>query len=201
MRCFQEAISNRRTNYNLGKDIKILPSQITAAIEKLVIEVPSAFNMQSTRVVVAMGKKHSAIWHITKEILQEIVPKDRWPQTKEKINSFMNAYGTVLFFDDIQTVQDMQKQYTSYANNFPIWAQQANGMLQFTVWTALTNMGLGVNLQHYNPLIDEKVKILFSIPENWKLIAQMPFGRPLQAPAAIEKMPVSRRVKIFYPDV
>ena len=30
-------------------------------------------------------------------------------------------------------------------------------MIQFAVWCALTAAGLGANLQHYNPAIDEAV--------------------------------------------
>ena len=91
----------------------------------------------------------------------------------------------------------MQKQFAAYADNFPVWAQQANGMLQFAIWTALTDLGLGANLQHYNPLIDDQVKAAFALPASWKLIAQMPFGQPLQAVKAIEKLPIEKRVKIL----
>ena len=55
----------------------------------------------------------------------------------------------------------MQKKFPLYAENFPVWASQANGMLQFGIWSGLTDMGLGVNLQHYNPLIDAEVKNSF----------------------------------------
>jgi predicted oxidoreductase (fatty acid repression mutant protein) len=70
-------------------------------------------------------------------------------------------------------------------------------MLQLVIWTALENEGLGASLQHYNPIIDEEVKKEWSIPENWKLIAQMPFGKPT-APAGEKQFnPVEDRVKIF----
>jgi len=197
MRCFQEAVSNRRTNYVLGKEIDVLPSQIIAVIEKMVKEVPSAFNMQSARVIVALGENHDAVWQITKGILKKIVPADNFAGTEEKINGFAAAYGTILYFDETETVQNMQQKFAAYADNFPIWAQQANGMLQFAIWTALTNMGLGANLQHYNPLIDDQIKEKFSVPKSWKLIAQMPFGQPLQAPQGIDKMLIADRVKIF----
>lgn len=197
MRSFQEAVVNRRTNYALGKQIEVLPAQIIEAVENLVKEVPSAFNMQSARVVVALGDNHDKIWNITKNILQKIVPVENFAATEEKINGFAGAYGTVLFFDETETVQTMQKQFAAYADNFPVWAQQANGMLQFDIWTALTDLGLGANLQHYNPLIDDQVKAAFALPASWKLIAQMPFGQPLQAVKAIEKLPIEKRVKIL----
>ena len=197
MRSFQEAVVNRRTNYALGKQVEVLPAEIIEIVEKMVKEVPSAFNMQSARVVVALGANHDKIWNITKNILKKIVPAENFAATEEKINGFAGAYGTVLFFDETETVQTMQKQFAAYADNFPVWAQQANGMLQFAIWTALTDLGLGANLQHYNPLIDDQVKEAFAIPASWKLIAQMPFGQPVQAVKAIEKLPIEQRVKIF----
>ena len=197
MKCFQEAVTNRRTNYALGKEIKVLPSQIIAAVEKMTHEVPSSFNMQSARVVVAMGEHHEKIWHITKETLRKIVPAEKFAPTEAKIDGFAAAYGTVLFFDETATVTHMQQQFAAYAENFPIWAQQSNGMLQFAIWTALTNMGLGVNLQHYNPLIDDEVKQAFQVPDSWKLIAQMPFGAQVEPPKPIEKIAIEERVKVF----
>lgn len=197
MRCFQEAVTNRRTNYAIGKNIAVLPSQIIAVVEKMTKEVPSSFNMQSARVVVALNDNHDKIWQITKDTLHGIVPADKFAPTEAKIDSFAAGYGTILFFDETATVKKMQEDYALYADNFPIWAQQSNGMLQFAIWTALTNMGLGANLQHYNPLIDEKIKALFAVPASWKLIAQMPFGEPLKAPEPIEKMAINERVKIF----
>ena len=46
----------------------------------------------------------------------------------------------------------------------------------FAVWTALEFEGLGCNLQHYNPLIDEKVRGAWGVESNWTLKAQMVFG-------------------------
>lgn len=197
MKTFLEAVKNRRTNYALGKKIAVSEKKVTDLIETLTREVPSAFNMQSGRVVVAFGQKHDAIWQITRDILQKIVPAENFAQTEEKIKGFAAAGGTVLFFDETETVQALQEKFPAYADNFPVWAQQANGMLQFAIWTALADLGLGVNLQHYNPLIDDEVKKLFDLPESWKLIAQMPFGEALAQPQAIEKLPAAERVKIY----
>lgn len=79
-------------------------------------------------------------------------------------------------------MESLQQQFTSYKDNFPLWSQQSNGMLQFVIWTSLENQGLGASLQHYNPLIDAQVKTQWDIPDSWNLIAEMPFGKPTQAP-------------------
>jgi predicted oxidoreductase (fatty acid repression mutant protein) len=98
------------------------------------------------------------------------------------MESFKAGYGTVLFFDDESIVKSPQEKLSAYADNFPIWSQQASDMYQLVVWTQLEAEGLGASLQHYNPLIDEEVKSEWNIPDTWKLIAQMPFGNPT-APA------------------
>ena len=197
MRNFVEAIANRRTNYALGKNIPVSKEQVVETVQKLVHEVPSAFNMQSGRIIIATGENHDKIWNITMETLRKIVPAEAFGRTEDKIKGFAAAYGTILYFDETATVKNMQEQFPAYADNFPIWAQQANGMMQFAIWTALTDLGLGVNIQHYNPLIDEEVKKTFGVPDSWQLIAERPFGEALQAPNAITKLPIDERVKVF----
>jgi uncharacterized protein len=70
-------------------------------------------------------------------------------------------------------------------------------MLQYIVWAELEAEGLGASLQHYNPLIDGLVKERWGIPDSWRLMAQMPFGAPLEPPDEKEFLPVEGRVKVF----
>lgn len=197
MRSFEEAVINRRSVYALGKNIPVLESEIIATVERMTKEVPSAFNMQSARVVVAMNEHHENIWHITENALRKIVPEDKFEPTKQKIDGFAAGYGTILFFEESDTVYAMQKKFAAYADNFPIWAAQANGMLQFAIWTELENMGLGVNIQHYNMLIEEDIRKIFNVSGTWDLVAQMVFGEMLEPAAPIEKISVKDRVKVF----
>ncbi len=194
---FKKAVINRRTIYNLGKNIPVLESEIVAAVERMTKEVPSPFNIQSARVIVTMNEHHEKVWDITKNALKKIVPADKFAGTESKINSFAAGYGTILFFEETDTVKGMQEKFPLYAENFPIWASQANGMLQFAIWALLEKMGLGVNIQHYNPLIDDEIKKTFEVPASWNLVAQMVFGEKLKDADAIEKLPVAERVKIF----
>lgn len=197
MRNFEEAVINRRTNYSIDKKVIVLPEEIIKVVENLTRNVPSAFNSQSARVVVLFGQHHDKVWNIVMETLRKIVPPANFQPVKEKINGFANGYGTLLYFDDTSITDDFAEKFAVYSENFPVWANQSNGMLQFAVWTALADMGLGVNLQHYNPVIDEEIKATFAIPQNWKLIAQMPFGNPLEEAKEIQKVDIKERVKIF----
>ena len=196
-RKFMSAIENRRSIYAIGKEITVSKSEIQTIVEHCVKHVPSAFHSQSSRVVILYGENHDKLWDTTKNILKNIIPESSFSSTEDKINSFKNGYGTILFFEDQSIVQGLQEQFPSYKDNFPIWSFQSSGMLQFAVWTALEDAGLGVSLQHYNPLIDDQVREEWNLPKQWNLLAQMPFGAPLAPPDAKTFVPLDTRIKIF----
>lgn len=194
---FFDAIESRRSFYGISKEAVVSDEKIKEVIEKAVKYVPSAFNSQSARVILLLGAQHDRLWEITKDALRKIVPEDQFSSTEDKINSFKNGYGTVLFFEDSSVIESLQNQFALYKDNFPIWSQQSSGMHQFVVWTGLEIEGFGVSLQHYNELIEQDVKSEWNVPANWKLIAQMPFGKPTAEPAEKQFQPLEERVKIF----
>lgn len=171
-----ESIKKRRTQYNLGKKLPITASETEALIKEAVRLTPSAFNSQTSRVVILFGAPSDALWAIVMDALRKIVPAEAIAQTQAKIDGFAAGAGTVLFFEDQSVVRDLQSQFPLYADNFPVWSEQAGGMAQFAVWTTLANANIGASLQHYNPLIDAAVAKAWDIPAEWKLRAQMPFG-------------------------
>lgn len=194
---FLNAVKTRRSVYGISKDIPVSESRIQEIVEEAVNHTPSSFNSQSSRVVVLFGEQHDKFWDLTKETLRKIVPADSFAPTEEKMGAFRSGRGTVLFFEDQAVIQGLQEQFAAYADNFPVWSNQSNGMLQFVVWTALANEGVGASLQHYNPLIDEQVAKEWNLPESWKLLAQMPFGSILAEPGEKQFAPIESRVKVF----
>ncbi len=194
---FYSAVADRRTFYGISKEVVASDERIKEVIEYAVKHTPSAFNSQSARVVLLLEKHHDKLWDIAKEALRKIVPADQFSSTEDKINSFRNGYGTVLFFEDNSVIESLQKQFATYKDNFPIWSQQSSGMHQYVIWTSLEIEGFGVSLQHYNELIEADVKKEWNIPMNWKLIAQMPFGKPTAKPDKKEFQPLEARIKVF----
>lgn len=171
-----EASKKRRSQYALGKKLPLSNAEVTALIKEAVKLSPSPFNSQSSRAVILFGKESDKFWNMVKDALHKIVPADAFAKTEAKINSFAAGAGTVLFYEDQNTVADLQKQFAAYADNFPIWSEQSSGMAQFSVWTALADAGIGASLQHYNPLPDAAVAQEWHIPASWTLRSQMPFG-------------------------
>lgn len=191
------AVEDRRTYYGISKESDISDERIAELVNHAAKHAPTAFNSQGARVILLLGEQHDKLWNITKEALRKIVPADNFASTEEKINSFQNGYGTVLYFEDQQVIENLQEKFALYKDNFPVWAQQSNGILQYIIWTGLEIEGFGVSLQHYSELIEADVKKEWNIPENWKLIGQMPFGKPTAQPNKKEYQPLEDRVKVF----
>lgn len=197
-RDFRDAIKHRRTHYGLSNSSPITDNEIQEIIETAVTHVPSAFNSQSTRIVLLLGENHKKLWEIVKDTLRQIVPAEAFKATEAKIdNSFEAGYATILFFEDTEVIEGLQNRFPSYKENFPVWAQQTSAMHQFAIWTLLTDAGFGASLQHYNPLIDEAVARQWNISPGWKLIAQMPFGAAIQEPGEKHFAPLKERILVF----
>jgi predicted oxidoreductase (fatty acid repression mutant protein) len=194
---FLNAVADRRTFYGISKEAVVSDDKIKELIDHAVKYTPSAFNSQSARVVLLLGTQHDRLWDITMEALRKIVPAEQFSDTENRINSFKNGYGTVLFFEDNSVVEALQQQFALYKDNFPVWSQQSSGMHQYVIWTALELEGFGVSLQHYTELIDADVKKEWNIPGSWKFIAQMPFGKPTVQPDEKQYQPLEERVKVF----
>lgn len=194
---FYQAVKDRYSVYQISDQKVVSEERIEEVVKFAVEHTPYAFNSQSGRVVVLFNENHDKLWEITKQELKKIVPEQDFSGTEARINSFKAGYGTVLFFEDQSIVRGLQEQMELYKDNFPIWSEQASGMLQYIVWTALEAEGLGATLQHYNPLIDQGVRAEWGIPEDWLLRAQMPFGKPEGERPAKEQQPIEDRVKIF----
>lgn len=189
-----DLLKKRRSIYHLGANLPLAEAEIVRSVEDTVKYMPSAFNSQSARLLVLFGKQSRQLWQIVQETLRAVVPAEKFATTAEKINSFAAGAGTILFFDDMNVIKSFQEKFPLYRDNFPIWAEQANGMVQLAVWTVLAEAGIGASLQHYNPLIDDEVRKEWQLPQEWKLAAQMPFGS-IEAPAGEKSfLPIEERV-------
>lgn len=184
-----DALKLRRSYYNLDDKVEVSDEKIVETIEKVTELVPDAFNMKSQRLVIAQKDMHKKLWDGVYESFGGEVSRD-------KIDTFKNAAGTVLFFYDNKLIEKMKNDYELYKDNFTPWALQANGMLQISIWSALEELGLGVNLQHYNPIIDDMVKEMFDVDKDYVLLGQMVYGNITGPADEKEKEDIKKRVKV-----
>ena len=85
-RSLKEALENRRSYYQITNSSPIPDQQIREILEFGIRNVPSAFNSQSTRVVLLLRDSHKKLWAKTKSILKGIVPPDAFVKTAAKID-------------------------------------------------------------------------------------------------------------------
>lgn len=174
---YLEALEERRSEYALSADLPVPNDDVVKLIRDIISVTPTSYNGQSPRVFILFGDEHRRLWDIVAESLIAKIGEERFKKSKPKIDGFASAAGTILYYEDDSVTEKLKENNPSYKDNFPVWAEQANGMLQFAVWSGLRTLGIGANLQHYNPLIDSRVRDAFGIPEGYRLIAQMPFGK------------------------
>lgn len=194
---FLAAVAKRRSYYGIDSKSPISDDRLRTLIEEAVKYTPSAMNSQSSRVVVLLKEEHDKFWDLTKEALRKVVPVEQFNPTNDKIDSFKNGYGTVLFYEDMDVIRSLEEKFELYKHNFPVWSHQASGISQFIIWNTLELEGFGASLQHYTELIEEDVRKEWKIPSSWKLIAQMPFGTPTMEPSKKDFQPIDERVKFF----
>ncbi len=179
---FLDLMQQRRSIYAIGNNLRHSQQEIEQIVRTAVRHTPSAFHSQATRTVLLFGASHDQFWGFVREALRKIVPADAFAATAQRIDGFAAGAGTVLFYEDQDIVRGLQEKMPAYAENFPIWSDQASAIAQFAIWMAFSEAGIGASLQHYNPLADADAAQAFAIPANWKMRAQLVFGS-IEAPA------------------
>lgn len=175
-------ITNRRSHRLLSNQKVVSDEQLILSVSDTLQHTPSAFNSQGQTLMLLLGESHLKLWDIVLNALKKIVPVNQFAKTEAKIKSFSEAYGTILYYDNINISNKLSHQFPLYKHNVETWAKEQNGMLQSNIWLVLTELGYGASLQHYTELIEEEVQSVYNVPKGWKLIAQMPFGKPVENP-------------------
>lgn len=108
-----QALENRRTYYSLNNLSPISDQQIEQIVKHAILHTPSAFNSQSTRAVVLFNENHTKLWQIVMDSLRAITPPEKFATTDQRIKSFDAAHATILYFEDQDVVEGLQKNIRS----------------------------------------------------------------------------------------
>ena len=63
----------RRSIYMLNDQLPTSKDVVVEAISHAVLHTPSAFNSQSSRLVVLFGEDHQKLWQITEDLLRAMI--------------------------------------------------------------------------------------------------------------------------------
>lgn len=197
MTTFVDLLKKRRSIYALGTNSKHSKKEIENRIREVVKHVPTAFNSQTTRVVVLFDEANNKFWDHIYDVQKGVLEGEMWDMMSGIITGAKNGIGTVLFFEDLDAVKKMPTQGT----RTEAYKQNNNANAEYAVWLALAEMDLGASLQHFNvgyeQGFDKGTKEMFNLPETYEMIAQMPFGSIEQEAGEKDHIDADVQVKVF----
>lgn len=92
---FLETTKARRSYYQLLNKSPISDARIQEIVQHAISHVPSAFNSQTTRVVVLLKSEHEKLWDVATEVYKASLSEEQFQRTEQRFKSFRAAYGTV----------------------------------------------------------------------------------------------------------
>lgn len=194
---YSDILKARRSMYILNDQLPVSRDVVTGRIKEAMSLSPTAFMMQDIHAVVLTGDDHKKLWNqIVHDTLQKIVPSEPFKRAEIKLQTFSKAYGTILLLRDLDAVEQMKKDYATYANEMDAWSWQDLGIAMVNIWNSLAEINVGANIQHYNPLIDGEVKSTWNIPDNYQLVGQMVYGGIVSRPGDKERKGGDELVKV-----
>lgn len=197
MSTFLDLVTKRRSVYALGANSEYSQKEIENRIREVVKQVPTAFNSQTTRVVVLFDEANNKFWDHIYDVQKDILEGGMKEWMSGVVAGAKNGIGTVLFFEDLDAVKQMPTQGT----RTEAYKQNNNANAQYGVWLALTELNLGASLQHFNigyeQGFDKATREMFNLPETYEMIAQMPFGSIEQEISEKEHIDGNVQVRVF----
>lgn len=190
IKVLEDLVVSRRSTYAFKPELPtgVTEKQVTDVVEFLVKHTPTSFNIQNVRAIILYGDANKKLWGDVYEAVKDL-PFHARPQSLKD-----TSYGTVVFFDDQPTIDAIGEKFAGYKDFFPTWAAHANGFAEITTWEALHALGLGANLQHFNPWVEKSLSDKVDTTK-WKVTAQLAFGLPTEAAGAKEF--IENPIKVF----
>ncbi|MBR5277523.1 MAG: nitroreductase family protein [Bacteroidaceae bacterium] len=194
---FIELLKKRRSHYLLSEDVVVSEEVLCESLRQLLLYLPSAYNSQSTRLVLLLGDAHKRLWNAVCDKIAMLVTPEAFAKSRAKIERcFASGLGTVLFFEDEAVVDGLRREYPLYADSFDIYSEHTSAMHQIAVWLLLVENGYGASLQHYDALLKNDINKMFGLPATWRLIGQMPFGKALDVPGEKSVVSLDERFRV-----
>ena len=138
MSTFVDLVEKRRSIYALGTDSEYSKKDIENRIREVVKQVPTAFNSQTTRVVVLFDEANTKFWDHIYDVQKDILEGGMQEWMSGVVTGAKNGMGTVLFFEDL----DAAKQMPTQGTRTEAYKQNNNANAQYGVWLALSRNGL-----------------------------------------------------------
>lgn len=195
MNTLVELAQQRRSVYDIGTNTDVTAQDVYGKLAELAPELPSAFNAQTTRIVVVSGEAHLKVWDIIDATQQAGISAELYAGLAPRFARAKKGLGTVLLFEDRASVEAMP----TSPQRRECYKENNHGIAVFAIGLILTELGLGASLQHHNigyeQGFDKEIREYLELPADWELLAEMPFGSIEATPADKPKISVAEQVR------
>lgn len=156
---------------------------------------PASYNLPPWRVVL-IHERRQPLWAEIAAGFHAALEGERLDRYLERLAGFAGGVAVALIFEDRKVERELRERGTDEetARSF---VEQALGMVQLTLWLALTAEGLAASLQHWDHLLGPRLARFAGLPaDEFRLVAVMPIGYAGEEPKAIERAHASRIVLV-----
>jgi len=122
-------IAGRRSIYALAKESTIPDARIQEILTETIKHSPSSFNNQAGRAVLLLGTHHDKLWNLADDTVKSKLPQQAYDGLKPRIDGYKGAYGTIMFFEDGETMKPFKATHPEMP--FDQWSEHSQGKLGF----------------------------------------------------------------------
>jgi predicted oxidoreductase (fatty acid repression mutant protein) len=147
--------------------------------------------------VVIVRDKRAAFWDVVEAGFRAGLSEDRLERYLDRLAGFRPGAGAFLIYEDREVLPRLRDAWQISESQAHAFVQQGIGMVQLSLWLALTNDGLVTSLQHWDWLVEGRLSEFTGVPaERFKLSAIMPIGYAAEPPRVVER-PAAHTVVSF----
>ena len=170
---------------------RLRPGPFTPEMRERLLEAvrrtPAAYNLPPWRVVL-VHERREAFWAEVELGFRETLHGDQRDRYLDRLRGFAPGVAVALVFADTGVERELREERGAAAEVAQLFVQQALGMVQLSLWLAVTAEGMAASLQHWDHLVGPKLARFAGLPEaEFDLVATMPIGYADEEPRVVER--------------
>jgi uncharacterized protein len=181
-----QAIMARRRSIRRLQDGPFSADTKTRLLEAIRL-TPAAYNLPPWRVAL-VHERRDDLWAEIERGFCETLNGDRLERYLERLRGFREGVAVALIFADRRVERALREEKGASAEVAQGFVLQALGMVQLSLWLAITAEGLVTSLQHWDEWFGARAARFAGLTEDdFALIATMPIGYAAEEPKAVER--------------
>lgn len=181
----QNVFQNRRSIRRL-QDGPFTPEMRQRVLEAVRL-TPAAYNLPPWRVILVHERREET-WQQIETAFRDHLIGERLERNLGRLEGFRPGVALALLYEDLRVGRTLRQEKGASPELATQFVQQALGMVQLSLWLALTAEGLSTSLQHWEEFLADRTEQLAGLPAaDFQLAAAMPIGYAAEEPREIQR--------------